>query len=73
MTTITRTQVESWVSLGESETVEFKRTTGERRAGAQTLCGMLNSRGGRVLFGITEDQRVTGQSVSERTIEEVTN
>lgn len=73
MTSITRTQVESWVSLGESETVEFKRTTGERKAGAQTLCGMLNSRGGRVLFGITEDQRVTGQSVSERTIEEVTN
>src|SRR5690348_15517744 len=37
----------------------------------QTLCGMLNHRGGRVLFGITPDGQVTGQQVSDHTIEDV--
>ena len=32
---------------------------------------MLNQRGGNVLFGVTPEGRVTGQQVSERTLEEV--
>jgi ATP-dependent DNA helicase RecG len=68
---ISMQQLEDWVRAGESETLEFKRTTGERRAGTQTLCGMLNHRGGRVLFGIEPDGRIIGQMVSDHTIEEV--
>ena len=56
---------------GESETLEFKSTTGTRREAAATVCGMLNRRGGHVLFGVTPDGRVAGQRVSERTIEQV--
>lgn len=56
---------------GESEVVEFKRTTGERREAMQTLCAMLNHRGGRVLFGVQPDGRVVGQQVSDRTLEEL--
>lgn len=56
---------------GESELVEFKRTTGERREAMQTLCAMLNHRGGRVLFGVQPDGRVAGQQVSDRTLEEL--
>jgi ATP-dependent DNA helicase RecG len=51
--------------------VEFKRTTGERREGAQSLCAMLNHRGGRVLFGVEPGGAVAGQQVSDHTIEEV--
>jgi len=58
-------------AAGESETQEFKLTTGERRAAAQSLCGMLNHRGGRVLFGVAPNGRVVGQQVSDHTIEEV--
>lgn len=68
---ISMQQLEDWVRAGESETLEFKRTTGERRAASQTLCGMLNHRGGRVLFGIEPDGRIIGQMVSDHTIEEV--
>lgn len=68
---IARQQLEAWVRAGESETVEFKRTTGERRAATQTLCGMLNHRGGCVLFGIEPDGRIIGQMVSDHTVEEV--
>ena len=47
-------QVAALVASGESETLEFKETTGTRRAAARTLCAFLNQRGGQVLFGSTE-------------------
>ena len=56
---------------GESETAEFKETTGRRREAARTLCAMLNSQGGRVIFGVTPDGQVAGQQVSDKTIEDV--
>ncbi|HTV41640.1 MAG TPA: RNA-binding domain-containing protein [Verrucomicrobiae bacterium] len=67
---ISFSQLEEWVRARESETLEFKRSTGERRAAAQTLCGMLNHHGGRVLFGVEADGRIVGQMVSDHTIEE---
>ena len=33
------------------------------------MCAMLNQRGGHVLFGVTPTGDVSGQQVSERTIE----
>ena len=63
--------IESWVHGGESEVVEFKRSTGERREGTRTICAMLNHRGGRLVFGIEPNGRIIGQMVSDRTIEEV--
>ncbi len=68
---ITVKDIESWVRSGESETVEFKRTTGERREAARTICAMLNHRGGRVIFGVEPSGRIIGQMVSDRTVEEV--
>ncbi|MGB4781256.1 helix-turn-helix domain-containing protein, partial [Candidatus Methylomirabilis sp.] len=68
---MTPDQIASWAASGESETMEFKRTTGERREAVRTLCAMLNHRGGRVLFGVDVDRRVTGQQVSDHTIEEI--
>lgn len=63
--------VESWVRAGESETLELKRTTGERREAARAICAMLNHRGGRVVFGVESDGRILGQMVSDRTLEEL--
>src|SRR5215475_10757752 len=68
---MTPDQIIAWAASGESETLEFKRTTGERREATRTLCAMLNHRGGRVLFGIEANGRVVGQQVSDHTIEEV--
>jgi ATP-dependent DNA helicase RecG len=39
---MTPKQIAAWAASGESETLEFKRTTGERREDARTLCAMLN-------------------------------
>lgn len=68
---ITHDQIAAWAAAGESETLEFKRTTGQRREAVRTLCAMLNHRGGRVLFGVEPDGRVAGQQVGEHTLEEV--
>jgi len=62
---------ENWARGGESETLELKRTTDERREAARTICAMLNHRGGRVIFGVEPDGRIIGQMVSDRTVEEV--
>ena len=60
-----------FAAAGEPETAEFKRTTGACREATQTVCAILNERGGHVLFGLTPREDVVGQQVSERTIEEV--
>ena len=64
-------RIAALAASGESETLEFKTSTGTRREAAWTVCAMLNQRGGCVLFGVTPEGRVAGQHVSERTIEEV--
>jgi len=64
-------QIATWAAAGESETLEFKRSTGQRREAARTVCAMLNHRGGRVLFGVEPGGRVVGQQVGDHTIEEV--
>ena len=37
----------------------------------ETLCGMLNGHGGRVLFGITPQGQIVGQTISDKTLREV--
>jgi ATP-dependent DNA helicase RecG len=46
------------VAQGESDRLEFKKSTGELKAGMQSLCAMLNGSGGMVLFGVTADRRI---------------
>jgi ATP-dependent DNA helicase RecG len=61
------------VRLGESERVEFKKTTGQRSEAMRTVCAMLNGAGGFVLFGVTPSGNVVGQTVSTHTLEEIHN
>ena len=64
-------RITALVAAGESETLEFKSTTGTRREAVRTVCAMLNQQGGHVLFGVTPEGKAIGQHVSDRTIEEV--
>lgn len=56
---------------GESEILELKRSTSTLRSAAQTICGFLNARGGRVVFGATAEGELVGQQVSDKTVEDV--
>ena len=64
-------RISALVAGGESETLEFKRTTGQRSDAAKTVCAMLNQRGGHVLFGVTPEGLVVGQQIGDDTIEKV--
>ena len=68
---MTLAEIRALAVAGESETLEFKASTGERVAGAMTMCAMLNHRGGTVLFGVQPNRRVSGQKVGDRTIEQL--
>ena len=65
--------IERLVAGGESETVEFKATTGQRTEAARTLAAMLNGQGGMVLFGVRPEGRIVGQTVSDKTMGDITN
>lgn len=64
-------ELQALVSAGESEQIEYKRSTGQRTEAARTVCAMLNGRGGFVLFGVTDGGTVTGQQVSSGTLTDI--
>lgn len=64
-------ELQNLVARGESETLEFKKTTGELKEGCQTACAMLNGIGGFVLFGVANDGRILGQDVAASTLETI--
>ena len=66
-------RIASLLSEGESETLEFKKSTAERVDAAKSLCAMLNARGGRVLIGIAPNGEAAGQEASDATIERLSN
>ena len=55
------------VTRGESESVEFKETTGQRVEACHSLCAFLNGNGGTVVFGVTKKDKLVGQLVSDET------
>ena len=66
---MTPDDIAALVANGESETLEFKKTTAEQQDAVKTVCAMLNNRGGMVIIGVSPDGKVTGQQVGSRTIE----
>ena len=64
-------ELQSAVVAGESETIEFKASTGQRTEAMKTLCAMANSRGGMVLFGVAPDGALRGQQVAAGTLEDI--
>lgn len=57
---------------GESETLEFKRSTSELESALRTVSGFLNAgNGGHVLFGVANNGRVVGMPVSEQTLHDI--
>ena len=58
---------------GESETVEFKQSTGEMREIVETVGAFANTRGGTILVGVTNAGEVRGVTVGKGTLEALTN
>lgn len=59
------------IAQGESETLEFKRSTAELRRAGETLCAFLNGDGGQVLIGVGPDGKIVGQQVADSTLRDI--
>ena len=59
------------VKLGESDTLEFKETTGRLSDAMRSICAFLNQEGGIVLFGVTDKGKIVGQEISDKTKREI--
>jgi ATP-dependent DNA helicase RecG len=64
-------QLKKLITAGESEKLEFKNSTGQRTAAMKAVCGMLNSLGGFVLFGVTDKGELRGQDINANTMETI--
>lgn len=61
------------MNLGiESETLEFKKTTGEIEKAVNNIASMLNKHGhGTLFFGVAPDGKVIGQQISASSLDDV--
>ncbi len=61
------------MNLGiETETLEFKKSTGELKEAVQSICAILNKhQHGELYFGVKNDGTPIGQSVTEESLREV--
>ncbi len=61
------------MNLGrKSETIEFKKTTGERHEAIESIVSMINKHGyGELYFGVNDDGGVEGQIINDSTIKDL--
>jgi ATP-dependent DNA helicase RecG len=67
---MTRAETTCWLGQSESQTLEFKSVV-EKRSIAEAVCGMLNSEGGCVVVGVSDDGRVLGIDNPDTLVEEI--
>ncbi len=61
------------ISKGESETVEFKKSTASLRDATETLCAFANTKGGYLFFCVDDDGKILGQQVTDDTLKNISN
>lgn len=61
------------MNLGfETETIEFKKTTGELRESIVSIASMLNKHGyGTVYYGVLDNGEIKGQEIGNRTLRDI--
>lgn len=73
MKKFTLTSIKKLISQGESETLEFKKSTTQSKPAFETLCAFLNNAGGTVVIGVSSSGNIVGQNVTDNTKQEIAN
>lgn len=68
-----KSEFEKLIRQGETETVEFKESTGEWKEIIKTISAFANTRGGAVVIGISDNGKISEVRIGKRTIEDLTN
>lgn len=61
------------INQGESETVEFKKSTASLREGIEAICAFANHLGGYLFFGIEDDGSIIGHRINDDTLKNIAN
>lgn len=73
---MTYQDIEDLTAKKEGNRLEFKESTGQLERSMETLCAFLNGDGGTILYGVKDNGKIIGQTVSDstkRTIAEAVN
>ena len=66
-------QLNELVKQGESQRLEFKKSTTQLKSAFETVCAFLNGKGGGALFGVKDNAQLLGQNVTDHTKQELAN
>src|SRR3990167_3345333 len=64
-------QIKMLATQGESQQLEYKKSTANLKDILQTICAFLNGDGGTVLIGVEDNGNLVGQEVSDKTRREI--
>ena len=64
-------QIKVLAAQGESQQLEYKKSTSNLKDVLQTICAFLNGDGGSVLIGVEDNGNLVGQEVSDKTMREI--
>ncbi|MDR0710974.1 MAG: putative DNA binding domain-containing protein, partial [Prevotellaceae bacterium] len=59
-------RIQTWLTEGESETVEFKTSFGQDTV--ETLAAFANTKGGVVLLGVSDTAKIVGVTLSKESV-----
>lgn len=65
--TLKAMHINQMLKHGESETLEFKKSTGEWKEIIETISAFANTRGGVILVGIDKRKKICGVSMGKGT------
>jgi len=67
------TDLKKLISRGESETLEFKKSAADWKAISKTAVAFSNSRGGKIIIGVSDSGKLSGVKIGKDTVENITN
>jgi ATP-dependent DNA helicase RecG len=68
---VTKQELWTLVHRGKSDQLEFKQSSAQLLRAGETLSAFMNGRGGQVLIGVRPDGWVIGQTIVDKTFQEL--
>jgi len=65
--------IKALIKEGESETLEFKKSLGEWKEIIETISAFSNTKGGKIIIGVSKSGKLLGVDIGKDTIERFTN
>lgn len=65
--TVNITQLKNLIQQGESQHLEFKKSTTQIKPAFETACAFLNNKGGTILIGVKDNGQLIGQEITDQT------